>query len=154
MNKNLITGIILLFLISFALGVEVGTIISNAQFNAIDFSTRDLEISIIDKDKTSDSLILSINYKTLEKRSETNDWIVIQNNANFAFPLEAYAECRQQVENNSISECKLEIKKNLIMQVKSLRKNERDYLTSQQVIPFSDEISVDDLTIRDEELND
>lgn len=151
MNKKMIlTSAFLIVLISGAFGVAIGTIITQTQFDGLDFSNRSLEYSVQGKQKSDDFIIVTVDYKTLEKQS-SGDWEVVLNTIEFSFPLEKYAECRSN--GDSTVFCKEKAIDYIKTRAKDFRTKIRNNLESHKTKDFSSEIGIDDIVITSEELN-
>ncbi len=162
--KKTILLIMLTFLMGFVLGQAFGTIITQAQVDAQDFGIRSLDIEIDNVEKTSDRILLHLNYKTLHKITEADvnvnvqseldlvgDYNVVQRKISFQFPLEKYHSCREFGESRQF--CKKQVIIDLKAQNQRFKFRERQRLTDYQTNTFADELTASDITITNEELN-
>ena len=149
--KKTILIMVLLLSSSFVLGVAVGTVITQSQFDNINFQTRTIEYEIVSKEKIDTTIIVTVNYKTLEKR-DTGDWIVILETVEFTYPLEAYHNCRTN--NNTKTQCIQEAKDSIILEAKLFRDDIRNRLETQKTKAFIDELTVSDIDITNSQLNE
>ena len=129
----------------------VGIIITQEQFDNIDFQTRGLEISVDSKTKTESRVLIGLSYSTLEK-TDDGDWEVVLREKTLVFPLENYHTCR--VDGNTRAECTQLAVNFLKSQGKAFRQSVRQSLEDQQTREFIDELSVGDFNITGGELNE
>lgn len=144
-----------LFVLVFSLGAIaghlVGTIITQQQFDNINFQTKSLEISVDSKIKTESKVLIGLSYSTLEKTDDGN-WEVVLREKTLVFPLENYHTCR--VDGNTRAECTQLAVNFLKSQGKVFRQSVRQSLEDQQTREFFDELSVQDFNITSSELNE
>lgn len=150
-TKKIATIITLVFFAGVVLGVPIGTIISQEQYDNIDFSTRNLDITIDSKEKTEGAIQVNISYTTLEK-IETGDWNVVRHYDTLSFDLENYYNCR--LNGSTKTECISNAKTILIYQAKVLKTNIKTALEENKTKDYLNEITANDITISNEELNE
>lgn len=138
-----------LMVLGFVVGQTVGTIITQQQFDSINFASRDFDIQIDSKQKTSDDIVVNISYLTLERRAD--GWEVVRDSTSLTYSLEDYYLCRLEgyTKENCVSDAKAE----LIRQAGLHKKRTISYLDSQKTKDYIDELTAEDFNLTGEELN-
>ena len=147
--------LIMLFVLVFSLGAIashlVGTIITQQQFDNLNFQSRGLEINIESKAISQSNVRIGISYSTLEQL-ESGDWEVVLRKKTLTFHLEDYHDCR--VEGNSKAKCTQLAVNFLKTQAKEFRQSIRNDLESRKTKAFIDELTIQDINITSNELNE
>lgn len=149
MKKTMVlTGILILFA-GLVIGQAVGTIITQTEFDTINFSNKSLEIGVSAKEKTESEILVTIDYTTLSKKA--GNWIVTSKQRQFGYTLEDYFECRSL--NETAQTCRQKIVDSISGQIVQFREHEREFLTEQKTRQFVDELNVNDLVFDQNNLN-
>jgi len=128
----------------------VGQIITQAQFNQIDFDAQSFELEVVAKQKLADRLTIDVNYTTLQKLRE-DQWQIVEKTRTFYYKLRDYYDCRSN--DNNVSVCIKGARVVLKQKAITFREAERTKLKQHQRQAFYDEIDIDDIDINDNELN-
>lgn len=141
----------ILLIATFVAGITVGTIITQSQFDQIDFMEKSLNITVDNKEKNEDYVKITFAYDYFEKL-ESGEWEVVKQIGAVYYPLEEYYNCR--INGSTKQVCVEEAKADLKAQVKDIKFELRDSLESQKTKTFYDELSTSDFDLTDEELNE
>ena len=150
--KSKINSVGFVFLIVMIAGVSaltVGGILTQQQLDGIDVQATDLEPEVVSKEKNSKQIRVWFSYLTLEDLE--NGTYEVQRKTNVVvYSLSTYNACRESGSNKA--DCIALGKSSMIAQAKSLIRGEKSYLEELQGQDYSDEISVDDFAITDNDL--
>lgn len=152
MSKQIMLTIFLILILGLATGVALGVTITQSQFDAQNFEIRSLEINIISKEKNTEDnvIIVELEYKTLELESK-GLWEVVLKEISIEYDLEIYHTCR--VDKGTKEQCIKKANEYIKDRVQRFKRTERNYLESQKTKKYNEEITIDDITITNEELN-
>lgn len=147
--KKIFSILIIIFFLGFVLGETIDTFITQSQFDAIDFTNRQFNLKISQSYQTKDKLNILIDFDDFEKNY--NGWVLIKRSVPFFIPFEKYYNCRL---SNNQEFCLRDSKKFLLEQVKDFKNNKRDYLKNNQTRNFINELTIENLGIVENELNE
>ncbi len=148
--KKLLLLAVIFFLNGFVISQTVGTIINQTTFDNQDFTVRDVDFIIDSISIESGKAVIDASYLTLVQR-EDRDWEVVRRPTEFTYFLEDYHLCR--LEGNLKAKCVDLAEEQLIRDAKTFREKIRSGLGDNQTKSFVDELTVNDFTITNEQLN-
>ena len=125
-------------------------IITQAQFDAIDFSQRSLDLKLVEKRVETQLVFIKISYNTLELLAN-GSWQTTQKTDNFTFDFKEYKRLRDTglTKNQAIAD----LKQDILAQAAKLISSQRAFLESQKTKAFSSELNANDISITNDELN-
>lgn len=139
-----IIGLMFLLIGVSAASYTLGTIITQATYNQIDFLNEDLGEKLSKVTFTTDSILFDINYIAYEKQGD-GTWKVVNSIVQVPYLFERYSTCRKT--GKSIAECKTEISLTVAKQWEYYEADYKQWLDSQKEDDFTGELTPGDFNI-------
>ena len=121
----------------------IGTMITQAQYNAIDFQTEEMNPTQWRVTLDNGVLYFDINYDTYVANG--NNWVAQRAVQRLSYDVERYSACRAS--GRTISVCKNQMLQNVRTQWDYFEEDYRDFMERQKVDDFTREIDPRDLNI-------
>jgi len=145
MKKIFVIAIIALLIgIASATSYTIGSSITQAQYNQIDFEKENFNPLQTKLTKTDTDLIFQVAYQTYTKQQD-GTWRIETTQTTLPYSIERYSTCRRS--GKTISVCTQEIIDNVAQQWQYYDQDHRDYLDSQKIDDFGNELDPRDLNI-------
>jgi hypothetical protein len=152
--KLLLYLAIFIIFIAISFAVEIGDTITQSQFDNVNFSNRNFNITFnnIKFNLNDFSIITSFKYTTLSLHNETDEngnlWEVQRKHFRVKYSLRDYKACRK---DETKTYCVNESVYHIVKGVKAYKRREIDYLNSQKSV--ASELSEEDFTFPYGDLN-